>query len=80
MSFVADIVREAMDWREHIHSDPEILSGKPDGGRLSALASMFDAGQLRVNLQEVVPLEEAARAHETVEEGHTRGKVVLGVE
>lgn len=27
----------AMDWREHIHSDPEILSGKPvvKGTRLS---------------------------------------------
>ncbi len=56
------------------------FSAQPDGGRLSALASMFDAGQLRVNLQEVVPLEEAARAQDIVEEGHTRGKVVLGVE
>ena len=56
------------------------FSARPDGGRLSALASMFDAGQLRLNLQEVVPLEEAARAHDIVEEGHTRGKIVLGVE
>ena len=55
------------------------FSAQPDGGRLSALASMFDAGQLQMNLQEVVPLEEAARAHEIVEEGHTRGKVVLSV-
>ncbi|MGF1470749.1 MAG: NADP-dependent oxidoreductase [Rubrobacteraceae bacterium] len=55
------------------------FSSQPDGGRLSALASMFDAGQLRMNLQEVVPLEEAARAHEIVEEGHTRGKVVLEI-
>lgn len=56
------------------------FSARPDGGRLSALASMFDAGQLRMNLQEVVPLEEAARAHEIVEEGHTRGKVVLSID
>lgn len=30
-------MREAMDWREHIHSDLEILSGKPivKGTRLS---------------------------------------------
>jgi NADPH:quinone reductase-like Zn-dependent oxidoreductase len=55
------------------------FSAQPDGGRLSALASMFDAGQLRMNLQEVVPLEEAARAHQIVEEGHTRGKVVLSM-
>ncbi|MGB3682358.1 MAG: NADP-dependent oxidoreductase, partial [Rubrobacteraceae bacterium] len=56
------------------------FSAQPDGGRLAALASMFDAGQLRMNLQEVVPLEEAARAHDIVEERHTRGKVVLGVD
>ena len=55
------------------------FSARPDGGRLQALASMFDAGQLRMNLQEVVPLGEAARAHGIVEEGHTRGKVVLSV-
>ena len=56
------------------------FSAQPDGGRLSTLAGMFDAGQLRMNLQEVVPLEEAARAHEIVEEGHTRGKVVLSID
>lgn len=56
------------------------FSAQPNGDRLAALASMFDAGQLRMNLQEVVPLEEAARAHEIVEEGHTRGKIVLGVQ
>ena len=56
------------------------FSAQPDGGRLSALADMFDAGLLRMNVQEVVPLGEAARAHETVEEGHTRGKIVLSVE
>lgn len=56
------------------------FSARPDGGRLAALASMFDAGQLRVKLQEIVPLEEATRAHEIVEEGHTQGKIVLGIE
>lgn len=25
----ADIMRESMDWRDHIHSDPEILSSRP---------------------------------------------------
>jgi len=37
-----------MDWREHIHSDPEILSGKPvvKGTRLSAdfLLELFANG------------------------------------
>ncbi len=32
----ADIMHEVMDWRDHIHSDPEILSGNPviKGSRL----------------------------------------------
>ncbi len=33
-----------------------------------------------MNLQEVLPLEEAAAAHERAEGGHTRGKIVLRVD
>ena len=40
---------------------------------------MLDAGELRVEIEEVLPLEEAAKAHERVEAGHTRGKTVLRV-
>jgi NADPH:quinone reductase-like Zn-dependent oxidoreductase len=40
---------------------------------------MFDAGKLRVEIEDVLPLEEAAKAHERVEAGHTRGKIVLRV-
>ena len=34
---------------------------------------------LAAELQEVLPLEEAARAHELSEDGHVRGKLVLRV-
>ena len=40
---------------------------------------MFDAGKLRVEIEEALPLEEAAKAHERVEAGHTRGKIVLSL-
>jgi NADPH:quinone reductase-like Zn-dependent oxidoreductase len=52
---------------------------RPDGSGLRMLAAMADAGRLGVHLHEVVPLEEAARAHETLEGGHVRGKIVLRV-
>jgi NADPH:quinone reductase-like Zn-dependent oxidoreductase len=52
---------------------------RPSAAGLRALAEMADAGRLRVHLQEVIPLEEAARAHETLEGGHVRGKIVLRV-
>jgi NADPH:quinone reductase-like Zn-dependent oxidoreductase len=50
---------------------------RPEASGLRALAAMADAGRLRVHLQEVVPLAEARRAHETLEGGHVRGKIVL---
>ncbi|HEX2102464.1 MAG TPA: NADP-dependent oxidoreductase [Solirubrobacteraceae bacterium] len=50
---------------------------RPSASGLRVLAAMADAGRLRVHLHEVVPLAEAARAHETLEGGHVRGKIVL---
>ncbi|GAA3764809.1 NADP-dependent oxidoreductase [Salinactinospora qingdaonensis] len=55
------------------------FGAEPDAERLARLAELFDAGTLTVHLEEVIALEEAARAQERVEAGHTRGKLVLGV-
>jgi NADPH:quinone reductase-like Zn-dependent oxidoreductase len=52
---------------------------RPDGAGLRDLGEMADSGALGVHLAEVVPLEEAARAQETLEGGHVRGKIVLRV-
>jgi len=50
---------------------------EPDGEQLQQLAAMADKGNLKVHLSAVLPLEEAARAHEMSEGGHVRGKIVL---
>ena len=55
------------------------FSARAQRRKLEKLSEMFDAGTLRVEIEDVVPLEEAAKAHERVEAGHTRGKIVLGV-
>jgi NADPH:quinone reductase-like Zn-dependent oxidoreductase len=52
---------------------------RPDAEELAELAEMFDDDRLTVHLDEVLPLEEAARAHELSEGGHVRGKLVLTV-
>jgi NADPH:quinone reductase-like Zn-dependent oxidoreductase len=52
---------------------------RPDPAQLSSLAAAIDSGDLRVHVQETLPLSAAARAHELLEEGRTRGKVVLAV-
>jgi NADPH:quinone reductase-like Zn-dependent oxidoreductase len=47
--------------------------------RLAEAARLIDAGRVRVEIAARFPLEEAARAHELVETGHTRGKIVLAL-
>ena len=53
---------------------------RPDGAQLEELATLADDGRLVVDVQEVLALEEAARAHELSEAGHVRGKLVLRVD
>jgi NADPH:quinone reductase-like Zn-dependent oxidoreductase len=50
---------------------------EPDGHALEQLAALADAGELRVEVAETLPLEQAARAHELGQEGRVQGKLVL---
>ena len=52
---------------------------EPDGAALTAIAALIDKGEVAVEVEDVFPLEEAARAHARGEDGHTRGKLVLRV-
>lgn len=51
----------------------------PDGGQLTEIASMIASGGVKITLDSVFPLADAKAAHERVETGHVRGKVVLEV-
>ncbi|MEV4043978.1 NADPH:quinone reductase-like Zn-dependent oxidoreductase [Streptomyces sp. SAI-195] len=53
---------------------------RPDPADLAELVAMADRGQVRVHVSAEFPLAGAARAHELVQTGHVRGKVVLAVE
>ncbi|HET9675657.1 MAG TPA: NADP-dependent oxidoreductase [Gaiellaceae bacterium] len=59
---------------------PSYVFVRPNGEELEELASLADDGRLVVDVQEVIPLEEVARAHELSESGHTRGKLVLRID
>jgi NADPH2:quinone reductase len=50
------------------------LSARAERRKLEKLSQTFDAGKLRVEIEDVLPLEEAATAHERVEAGPTRGE------
>ncbi|MCR2827589.1 NADP-dependent oxidoreductase [Microbacterium sp. zg.Y909] len=51
----------------------------PDGGVLATLARLLESGSIRVYLDRVFDLDEAAAAHTELERGHTRGKSVLRI-
>jgi NADPH:quinone reductase-like Zn-dependent oxidoreductase len=57
----------------------ELLVTSPSSEQLVRIADLVAAGDVRVELAEVVPLAEVQRAHELSESGHTRGKIVLTV-
>jgi NADPH:quinone reductase-like Zn-dependent oxidoreductase len=53
------------------------LTVEPDGHGLERLAALTTEGKLRVHVSHEIPLAEAGRAHELLEKGGTRGKIVL---
>ncbi|CAK0750506.1 hypothetical protein CVIRNUC_001996 [Coccomyxa viridis] len=53
---------------------------KPNGVQLQKIADLISEGKVKVIVDKVFPLNNAAAAHEFLEKGHARGKVVLKVQ
>lgn len=58
----------------------EKYSGDPSGTRLIKMAPWFDDGTLEVHVVRRYYFADAPAAHTTVEQGHTRGKLLLVVD
>jgi NADPH:quinone reductase-like Zn-dependent oxidoreductase len=58
----------------------ESMLVEPDLASLKAIAALVEEGRLRAEIDTVLPLEQAAKAHERGETGRTTGKIVLTVE
>ena len=58
----------------------KFVTVRPSGEQLAEIGRLLDAKTLRVSVDKIYPLGEIARAHEHVEQGHTRGKVVISLE
>ncbi|MGI9023956.1 MAG: NADP-dependent oxidoreductase [Acidimicrobiales bacterium] len=54
-----------------------VFSASVTAARLAEIAALVDAGQIHVEVAGRFPLADAARVHEMVETGHTRGKLLL---
>ncbi|WP_163507656.1 NADP-dependent oxidoreductase [Fodinicola acaciae] len=52
---------------------------EPDHAGMKQLARLVDSGRLRVEIDSVFPLEEAAAAHRRSESGRATGKIVLTI-
>lgn len=50
-----------------------------NAAQLTEIAKLVDAGHVKPTIDTVLPLEEARKAHELSQQGHTRGKIVLRV-
>lgn len=48
-----------------------------DGPQMGQLARLIDADRLRVGIDSVFELADAAKAHERAEQGHIQGKIIL---
>jgi NADPH:quinone reductase-like Zn-dependent oxidoreductase len=51
----------------------------PDARTLDRITRLIDDGSVRVHVDRVFDLAEGAEAHRVLEQGHTRGKIVLRV-
>ena len=51
----------------------------PDGGALGTIGRLLDSGAVQVYVERVFDLADAAAAHAELEQGHTRGKIVLRI-
>jgi NADPH:quinone reductase-like Zn-dependent oxidoreductase len=53
---------------------------QPNPAQLSEIAGLIDAGKVKPVVSTVLPLAEARQAHEVLDAGHARGKIVLRVD
>jgi len=51
----------------------------PDGATLAVISRLLQSGDVKVFVDQVFDLDDAADAHRALETGHTRGKIVLKV-
>jgi len=56
-----------------------MINTPPNGAALAEIGRLIDSGKIKVQVERILPLSEARRAHELSQSGHVRGKIVLRV-
>lgn len=52
---------------------------QPSGEQLATIAKLINEKKLLIKVAQVMPLEQAGKAHDVVIDGHAGGKVVLTI-
>ncbi|GHO78026.1 hypothetical protein KSD_57970 [Ktedonobacter sp. SOSP1-85] len=52
---------------------------QPNAAQLDEIGRLIGMGHVRIHIEAVLPLAEARKAHELIESGQIRGKVVLRI-
>jgi NADPH:quinone reductase-like Zn-dependent oxidoreductase len=74
---ISIVSEPSRDLAESKNVRAQLLVARPDGELLARICKMLDRGEVSPSVEVVLPLAEAQRAHELIESGHTRGKIVL---
>jgi NADPH2:quinone reductase len=56
-----------------------LVLSRADGRLMSEVSSLVSAGQLVPVIDSIVPFDRMVAAHERLEQGHLRGKVVVSM-
>jgi NADPH:quinone reductase-like Zn-dependent oxidoreductase len=56
-----------------------MMRQKPNGTQLQKIGELVATGSVKVNIEAVMPLDQARAAQERSQAGHTHGKIVLEV-
>ena len=56
-----------------------VVAVRPDGETLQRVLDRVAAGEIRAVVDKIFPLRDAAKAHEYLERGHAKGKVILEI-
>jgi len=74
-TLAADYVKEAKE--KGVVLIDFIAQSVPD--QLAEIAQLIDSGKVKPIIDQVLPFTDAKKAHMSIEQGHTRGKIVLQV-
>lgn len=72
---IANAAPDQQAAERNVHAEMMVMS--PNLEQLAEIAALVASGELRVEIAAELPLSEVVRAHELIESGHTRGKIVL---